>query len=242
MRKNLLYLITGVLLFSGLKASAGYVDMVVTINREDTSAAVSYTVFAWKSETGTMFWDSEPISFAIGEASKTVTLLHVNQQDWWLNDYGDDYYRPCWIGLRDYEANDLWRYSVAPSFSTTDLTEYYSYWVIPKPPVYIFDPVTTYDTAPKVYYRESITNDSLGLLSTNSIAQATADAPNHVEVWPDRTRLAAAKITEHSRNITWHCILYDKERKPYRDPAGNILVFPVIPEWRKQSELYEVTP
>ena len=97
-----------------------------------------------------------------------------------------------------------------------------------------------HDDTPRIYYRPDPLMEDLALLATNqtSIAEATTNSPPHVEVWPTRSTLAAARIGEHSRSITWHCVLFDKNKEPYRDNDGNIIVFPVVPEWRKQTEVY----
>lgn len=107
-------------------------------------------------------------------------------------------------------------------------------------PVLIFAGDIKYDSQRKVYYRTTAT--ALNLLTANTISMATVENPLHVEAWLSKSTLAAAKINENSRNITWHCVLYDKQRNPLRDAAGNILVFAVVPEWRRSTEDYEVTP
>ncbi len=99
------------------------------------------------------------------------------------------------------------------------------------------------DTQAQVYYRTAATGNSNALMSANSLALETPNAnPLSAETWLTRSTLAAAKVNEYSRNITWHMVLYDKTHEPYRDAAGNVVIFTVSPEWRRRSELYGATP
>ncbi len=101
--------------------------------------------------------------------------------------------------------------------------------------------VPSEDEPPRIYYDDPGEVDLTSYTQTVSFA-ATGVAAKNMEVWPDRKYLRRIKSTEHSRNITWNCILYNNEKEPYRDTAGEVVVFPMVPEWRKQSELYEVIP